>query len=164
MDSPDKSEKQEITEVQRRQRSLALDLKNDYNKYIRLGRWNYYSALTIRWLSAAAGLVAGFFGLTNFASSATVGGIAATAGILLAFGRDLKFQQKANWHYRRAEGIARFQNRLEYQVPEFPHVDNIAKVAADYDRFSETMTKEWEENVAFDDTPRSAPRQSPGGE
>jgi hypothetical protein len=159
MDSTDNSEKQNITEVQRRQRSFALALKNDYNRYIRFGRWNY-SALTIRWLSAAAGLVAGFFGLTNFASSATVGGIAAAAGILLAFGRDLKFQQKANWHYRRAEGIARFQNRLEYQVPEFPHVDNIAKVAADYDRFSETMTKEWEENVAFDDTPRSAPTQS----
>src|SRR5215471_17148168 len=84
MDSTDNSEKQNITEVQRRQRSFALALKNDYNKYIRLGRWNYYSALTIRWLSAAAGVVAGFFGLTNFASSATVGGIAAAAGILLA--------------------------------------------------------------------------------
>jgi hypothetical protein len=162
MASLEDSKKQDIPEVQRRQRSLALVLKDDYNKYIRLGRWNYYCALTIRWLSAAAGLVAGFFGLTNFASSATVGGIAAAAGILLAFGRDLKFQQKANWHYQRAEGTARFQNRLEYQVPESPHVDNIAEVAADYNRFSQAMTNEWKENIAFDDTPRSAPTQSPG--
>jgi hypothetical protein len=157
MYSTNSTDKTGITEVQRRQQGLSLSLKDDYTKYIRLGRWNYYSALTIRWLSAAAGLVAGFFGLTNFASSAVVGGIAAAAGILLAFGRDLKFQQKANWHYRRAEGTARFQNRLEFQLPEFPHVDNVKEVAADYARFSQDMTKEWEDHVAFDDTPRSAP-------
>jgi hypothetical protein len=98
------------TEAQQRKASLDTKFRNDYDKYLHLGRWNYYSAITIRWLSAASGLVAGFLGLTGFASSALVGGIAATAGILLAFGRDLKFQQKANWHYRRAEGTGAFQS------------------------------------------------------
>jgi hypothetical protein len=158
---------QGTTETQQRKASLGAKFRNDYDKYSRHARWNYHSALTIRWFSAAAGLVAGFLGLTNVVSSAVVGGIAAAAGILLAFGRDLKFQEKANWHYRRAEGTAAFQSRLEYQLPESPTVDNIAAVAAAYDRFSGDMTKEWEDRLAADDTPRPGigppPAPAPGG-
>jgi hypothetical protein len=132
---------QDSEEAQRRKALLGSKLRDDHDKYLRLGRWNYHSALAIRWLSAAAGLVAGILGLTSVASSAVVGGIAAVAGVLLAFGRDLKFQQKANWHYRRAEGTSTFQNRLQYRLPASPTVEDISAVSADYDRFSENIDK-----------------------
>jgi hypothetical protein len=118
---------------------------------------NYYAALGIRWLAAAAGLIAGVLGLTNQISSSVIGGIAAFSGLLLAFGRDLKFQQKANWHYRKSEGAGRFHDQLAFGLPERPSVENVAAVAADYARFEEEMTARWENNVAADDAPSPPP-------
>jgi hypothetical protein len=117
------------TTVQERQNRLALKFHADHRKYLKLGRINYHCALAVRWLASAAGLLAGALGLTNKASAATVGAIAGAAGLLLAFGRDLKFQQKANWHYRRAEGALRFGNRLEFELALPPSVDDIANLS-----------------------------------
>ena len=147
------------TTVQERQDRLALKFRADHRKYSSLGRLNYYCALAIRWLASAAGLLAGALGLTNKASAATVGAIAGAAGLLLAFGRDLKFQQKANWHYRRAEGALRFGNRLEFELALPPSVDDIANLSREYNQFSEDMTELWERGLALDLEP--APRTSP---
>jgi hypothetical protein len=147
-----------VTTIQKRGDELALSFRADHKKYLWLGRANYHSALAIRWLASAAGLLAGILGLAKVLEGPTVGAIAGTGGLLLAFGRDLQLQQKANWHYTRAEAALRFLNRLKFQLPLNPTAEDISTLAKDYDDFNENMTRQWDQRIAHDIEPFSHAR------
>ncbi|MFI4994883.1 MAG: hypothetical protein ACHQAQ_03760 [Hyphomicrobiales bacterium] len=132
-----------------RRKALLAQIKADKEKYLRLARWNYYPAQSLLWASLDAGGLAALLGVVP-PLAATVekwqlGLISALAVALTTFSRQAGFQQKANWHYRKVDGLKALQNRLEYELPVSPTADNIAAVSSAYSKMDSEMTKQWED-------------------
>jgi hypothetical protein len=130
-----------------RKSKLLVDIENDRKSYLRNARWNYFTAQGMSWGSLAASGAAALLGLIPSPSvdKWVVGGLAAISAALIAASRQLGFQQKANWHYRKVDRLRTLQRRLSYELPISPSADNIAAISSALSAIDTDMSKEWED-------------------
>ena len=109
--------------------TMANKLEIDRKSYLCNARWNYSGAQLITIAAAAAGAAAALLGLipSGTIQKWEVGVVAAISPALIVVGKQLGFQQKANWHYRKVDRIRTLQRRLAYELPVLPSADNLKK-------------------------------------
>ena len=71
----------------------------------------------------------------------------------------MKFQSKANWHYRKLEALNALRRRLVYEQPESLTADNIAAISNTLTTLTERMQQEWQKEFSLDWTgfPKNPP-------
>jgi hypothetical protein len=132
--------------LEARKSKLLGDIEADRKWYLRNSRWNYFAAQGMSWGSLAASSAAALLGLIpSSVDKWVVGGLAALSTALIAASRQLGFQQKANWHYRKVDRLRALQRRLLYELPISPTADNIAAISSALSAIDIEMSKEWED-------------------
>ena len=108
--------------------------------------------------STVAGVAAALLGLvpSQTIEKWEVGIVAAISPALAAASRQLGFQQKANWHYRKVDRIKTLQRRLAYELPVSPNADNLAAISRAWSAIDTDMSKEWED---MEQEPTTQPRR-----
>ena len=90
-----------------RKNTLLAEIIADEKRYLRLARLNYYMAQVLLWASLAASSLAALLGLVPSLSEVIqkwqLGLVAALSTVLATLSRQVGFQQKANWHYRKVD-------------------------------------------------------------
>lgn len=127
--------------------TMADKLENERKSYLTSARLDYGGAQVISFLSSMAGAAAALLGLipSQTVQKWEVGVVAAISPALIAVGRQLGFQQKANWHYRKVDRIKTLQRRLAYELPTSPSADNLAAISRAWSALDTDMSKEWED-------------------
>jgi hypothetical protein len=64
-------------------------------------------------------------GLAEWLASKAMGGLALVPGALAIVAATLKFEGKANWHYRKRDGLTALIHRLDYQLPAEPSAADV---------------------------------------
>jgi hypothetical protein len=132
-----------------RKNALLAEITADESHYLRLARTNYYSAQGLLWASLIAGSLAALFGLVQSLSEGVekwqLGLVSALSVAFTTFSRQVGFQQKANWHYRKVDRLRALQRRLNFELPISPTADNIAAVSSSLSAMDLQMSKEWED-------------------
>jgi hypothetical protein len=97
--------------------------------------------------SSGFGLAAAVLGLILWdrVEKWEVGLLAAISAALVTVTRQLGLQQKANWHYRKVDGLNSLQRRLLFELPIAPSADNIASISRAWSALDSGMSKEWED-------------------
>jgi hypothetical protein len=131
-------------------------IEAERKSYLSSARLNYGGAQLIRFVSSTAGVAAALLGLipSQAVEKWEVGVVAAISPALIAAGRQLGFQQKANWHYRKVDRIKTLQRRLTFELPASPSADNLAAVSRAWSALDTDMSKEWED---MQDAPTTRP-------
>jgi hypothetical protein len=137
----------ETTVLTERATTMADELENERKKYWKNARLNYAAVQVISLASSAAGIAAALLGLIPILpiQKWEVGLVAAISPALVAASRQLGFQQKANWHYRKVDRITTLQRRLAYELPVSPSPDNLAAISRAWSTLDTDMSKEWED-------------------
>lgn len=78
------------------------------------------------------------------------GSIALLPAAVALIATSMKFQGKANWHYRKKEALEGLRCRLQFELPESPSADDVASISESFRGITEKMTKEWEKELALD--------------
>jgi len=129
-----------------RKAALSADLDKEAKRYFAHARWNYSAAQVLSWGSLLASVAAALFGIIPTSMPKWgVGVLAALSTTLIAASRQLGFQQKANWHYRKADQLKALKRRLDYELPPSPTPDNLATISSSWSAIDISMTKEWED-------------------
>jgi hypothetical protein len=71
-------------------------------------------------------------------------------GLLAVFSTTMKFQAKANQHYRRKDALQILQHRLLFELPVSPTEAQIAAISHQWDELTNRMNDEWERSLQFD--------------
>jgi hypothetical protein len=133
--------------LDKRQSTLLAEIVADEKRYLRLARSNYFSAQGLLWASLIAGSLAALLGIVPSLSVGIekwqLGLISALSVAFTAFSRQVGFQQKANWHYRKVDGLRALRRRLQFELPASPTADNIAAVSNSLSAMDIQMSKEW---------------------
>jgi hypothetical protein len=138
--------------------TMAGKLEEDRKSYLVSARFNYAAVRVMSIGSSVAGVAAALLGLvpSQAVEKWEVGMVAAISPALIAASRQLGFQQKANWHYRKVDRIKTLQRRLSYELPVFPKADNLAAISRAWSVIDTDMSKEWED---MQEEPASQPRR-----
>jgi hypothetical protein len=127
--------------------AMANRLETEHKWYLRSARINYAAVQVMSFGSSAAGVAAALLGLipSQTIEKWQVGLVAAISTALIAASRQLGFQQKANWHYRKVDRLKTLQRRLTYELPVSPSADNLAAISRAWSAVDTDMSKEWED-------------------
>jgi hypothetical protein len=131
-------------EIQRRVDGLAADLNRAYGHSRLRAIADHWLAILALAGALMASAVAGFGGLFFGLDPKMASGLALFPGALALAANLFRFQGKANWHYRKMNGLKGLQNELLYQLPESPEVTDIARVATAWKDLNYKMQVEWQ--------------------
>ena len=129
-------------QAQRSQTQLAAEFDNQIRHYFRLGRWNYRTAYGLRLGTLLASIVAGGLGLAHI-DPRIVGMVAFLPAAFTLLTTRMKFQDRSNWHYRKAEALQGFRSELLYRIVPLTSA-GIADLSRRETEKSLAMTLEWE--------------------
>ena len=133
--------------IEQRKASLLEELTSDERRYLRLARGNYWCGQVLLWLSLAAAGLAALLAWVPALSAQTekweLGLISALSGGFTILSRHVGFQRKANWHYRKVDGLGALRRRLQFELPLSPSPDNVAAISKALSELDSTMSKEW---------------------
>jgi hypothetical protein len=135
----------ETDSLKARAATLAKELANERQRYLRNARTDYYTVQVMSFGSTVAGVAATLLGLIPFENVEKwqVGPVAAISTALITASRQLGFQQKANWHYRKVDRLKTLERRLAYELPISPSADNLAAISRAWSAVDTDMSKEW---------------------
>ena len=142
----------EATVLAERAGGMANNLEQERQWYLRSARLNYAAVQVLSFTSSAASIAAALLGLipSQAIEKWQVGVVAAISPALVAASRQLGFQQKANWHYRKVDRIKTLQRRLAYEMPVSPDADNFAAISRAWSALDTDMSQEWEDMQQHD--------------
>jgi hypothetical protein len=141
--------------LEERATKMSDKLESERKSYLSSARLNYVAVQVMSFASSAAGIAAALLGLipSETIQKWEVGIVAAISPTLIAASRQLGFQLKANWHYRKVDSIKTLQRRLAYELPAQPNADNLAAISRAWSALDTDMSKEWED-IQHEPTPR----------
>lgn len=125
--------------------SLDAALGRALTKYILYARTNYTLQQSLTWGSLLASGAAAVLGLTAAISQKQLGALAAASAALVGASHQLGFQQKANWHYRKADAITALRRRMAYEIPLPPSANDIAALSREWSTLDLNMSQQWED-------------------
>ena len=111
---------------------------------------NYAAAYVLLAVALAASGGAAVAGIVFRVPPEVVGAIALVPGVISVAATTLKLQAKAHWHYRKYDQLKQLRRRLLFELPQPPGQDEVAQIAKAWSDLETRMSKEWEENFAFD--------------
>jgi len=138
-----------MSDIPNRVESLNQELEKNIKHYLSLARLNYRFAMFLMATTLIASAVASLGGFFFNWSGKTTGGVAAVPGIVALIAAVLKPQGRANWHYRKTDGLKGLRRRLRFQLPDPPLADNVAAIAGDLTKLDTAMSIEWEKNFSL---------------
>jgi hypothetical protein len=123
--------------------ALKSDLEkaiNHYNVRARANYWMAFLLMSITLGSSAIATLCGFLG----ANGKITGIFAALPGITALFAVTLKPAGRANWHYRKKDGLNALRRRLLFELPAEPTADNVAAISKSWTDLTKKMNETWE--------------------
>src|SRR5437764_13981857 len=99
---------------------LRSELESAIDHYRDLAKRTYRLNAGVMILTVGASLVGGIGGLSDIIPAKAAGALALLPGLLAVFATTMKFQAKANQHYRRKDALQILRNRLLFELPEPP--------------------------------------------
>jgi hypothetical protein len=133
--------------MEQRKTSLLKELTSYERRDLNLARCNYWSAQIALWLSLAAAGLAALLGLIPALSAHfekwQLGVASALSVAFTTLSRQVGFQRKANWHYRKVGHLGALRRRLQFEQPLSPSPENIAAVSKALSELDSAMAKEW---------------------
>ena len=136
--------------IQKRVASLSSELENTINHYRRLAKETYRLKAALMVLTVGFSLVGGIAGLSEVIGAKLAGMLALLPGLLAVFSTTMRFQAKANQHYRRKDALEILRHRLLYELPLSPTEADIAAVSQEWGELTNQMNDEWERSLQFD--------------
>jgi hypothetical protein len=133
--------------IEQRKASLLEELTSAEKRYRGYAKGNYICAQVSLWLSLATAGLAALLAWVPALSAQTekweLGFVSALSGGLTLLSRLVGFQRKANWHYRKVDGLNALRRRLQFEQPLSPSPDDLASISKDLSVLDSTMSKEW---------------------
>jgi hypothetical protein len=138
-------------EVKTRLELLTADLNETFARNTKRARGNNFASLCFTWGALLASCIAATAGVFELFPSKIVGAIAIVPGIISVFPTQLKFQERAHWHFRKRDQLQGIINELRYGIPEVPTVDDIRHIADKFTALNLTMGAEWVRDIGSSD-------------
>ena len=133
--------------MSRQPNSLEEELSTAARKSRSAARWNYFSLLACTWGALLCGAATAALGVFGMVSKEVVSFLALVPGFLALFPATLKFQEKANWHYRKADGIDALIIRLNYLGTPDGADAHRREIAAAYAEMIVEAGRDWERSI-----------------
>jgi hypothetical protein len=138
-----------LSEVAKRKARLLEELDAEIASALRSGKRTHHFSLALMVLALACSVVAAVGGIFFKVPADIVGGIAVLSPLIAFVAVNLKLEGKCGWHYRRKDMLWALRSRLLYQLPESPTLENLAAIAADWDKITAEMQAEWEQRLSL---------------
>ena len=137
----------EVKAVADRALGLERDLDIEQKRYLHYARGNYWAVQITSWTATIAGVAAATLGLIplDWVQKWQVGLLAAIATALVSASRQLGFQQKANWHYRKEERLGELKRQLKFETPLPITAESVAIISRAWSAIDKGLTQEWED-------------------
>jgi hypothetical protein len=132
-------------DVSARVRRFRAELVRDRDRFLLLGRWNYRAAYILVIVTVVSSAAAGILGLGFTDDTKLIALLAFIPGIAVIVSNQFKWQDKANWHYRKHDAAKAMLRRLDYELPSNPTEAQLAQLATGYSVIEAEMTKTFEE-------------------
>ena len=133
-------------DVNSRVQQFRAELENDRAYYLRLGRWNYRAAYTLAIIAVLSSAAAGILGLGFSVDHRLVALLALVPAIAVTVSSQFKWQDRANWHYRK-HLVAKAQLRqLDYEILN-PTAAQLAELSKGYTATEAELNDTWEDNL-----------------
>jgi hypothetical protein len=126
-------------------RRFRAELERDRDRYLQLGRWNYRAAYTLSIVTVISSAAAGILGLGFAVDKRIVALIALIPAIAVTVANQFKWQDKANWHYRKHDAAKALLRRINYELPAHPTEAQLAELSRGYSVTEAEMSESWEE-------------------
>lgn len=133
----------EPSDAHDRQRELSVELAGDTKRALTNGRRNYSFAYALRFLvviSSIAAAVAAFLKI----EATVVGSLAVIPAIVAFLSSNMKFQDRANWHYRISHAFDGLRQELSYEGPEPLTASYVAAISKRKRDMQTAMEVEWQ--------------------
>jgi hypothetical protein len=147
-------------ETEARRAKMTRDLDHALGVLGAAATRNYFTTFALALLATGASIAASILAFLQ-ASAALVGVLAlipAMAGILM---NRLKFQQRANWYYRKKEALLELYNQLHFELPDPPTSAAIAAISKKWTRLNGEMSGAWETSLALSPEELEKPARPP---
>jgi hypothetical protein len=129
---------------------LESELGTLVHHYYKYGRWNYSTAFALRFSIVISSIIAGVGGLASALPHQVFAFIAFLPAALSVFATNLKYQDRANWHYRGKDALNRLLNRLRFELPDPPTPEAVAAISQEMSELNVAMSAEWEALFGLD--------------
>lgn len=149
-------------DLKNRIEGLTRDLQSAITHSGNRAKLNHWTTIILMLVALLSSAAAGLGGIFFHFDPKLTGGLALIPGILALLATTMKFQGKANWHYRRQYALLALKQKLLYELPETPTSDDIAAISRSWSELGQKMQEEWER--AFSLSLDSVPKASPGVE
>jgi len=136
-------------ELQKKISDILVDLDYSISLYTRLARLNYKFSLLLSYATVVSSLGAGGGGILLGLDGKTTGMLALVPVLIATFAMNLKFQDKANWHYMKKDALNALKRRLLYQLPDNPCAKDVAEISEAWNSLDLEMNIRWEKEFAF---------------
>jgi hypothetical protein len=147
---------QEVLE-DRKKRLLDI-LERSAKAYKWRDRRSYIAAVVVMTGAVTSSVALGILGVllqddNSEATKKTIGVIALLPAAFTLIATAYRPQQRANWHYRKAEELSALYRRLDYECPVNADLASIAEVSKAYAILERNMSLQWENELAIDTDP-----------
>lgn len=136
------------TEIQNRIGNLKSELERQIRHYRQNAIGNHWLAIVAMMVAIGTSFAASLAGFLG-ANAKLIGGLALGPATCAIIATTFRFQARSLWHYRKKDGLDMLRHRLLFQLPESPTADNVAAISRDWEKLTDEMQKEWENNFTF---------------
>ena len=137
-------------DVTSRVRRFRTELKQEQQQSLRLGRWNYRAAYVLTIVAVICSAAAGILGLGWDIDQRIVALLALVPAIAVTVSSQFKWQDKANWHYRKHVEARAMLRRIDYELPAFPTEAQLADLVRGYSLKEKELNDSWEQDLRFE--------------
>jgi len=132
-----------------RREKLEQDLALEVRACLKRGRFNYFTSYLLRLVMVLSSVTAGLLGFAG-GDAQFLGGVALIPALIAFLSSNMKFQDKANWHYRKAEAFNGLRDELLYEVPCPISCAAVAAISNRKRECSDKMNFEWESSFSME--------------
>jgi hypothetical protein len=136
-------------EIRTRVDALTKELNDAIAHYNTRARTAYWCAQILMIMTLGSSALATLCGVFLDAGGKITGGIAALPGITALIAVTMKPAGRANWHYRKKDGLNELRRRLLYELPESPTADNVAAISNSWTQLTVKMNEKWERDYTL---------------
>ena len=110
---------------------------------------NSYVAVLLMTTAIISSVAGGIGGLATLLSTQTVGAIALIPGACALLANQIKFDRRAILNRRRQRLFEALLNRVKFQLPEPPTLDQLAVISQEITRIDNDIDREVEETITM---------------
>jgi len=136
-------------ETKARAKSLEETLCGDMDHERTRAVVDYWISIVSMLLTLAASFAAGIGALGFQWTARTTGIVAFIPGAIGIVMTTMKFEGKANWHYRKFYALSSLEQRLKHELSIPIGVDQVAAISRERRDVIATMQKEWETSLSL---------------